>query len=139
MVTDPCRSLATNPTNLRILLQSTTKSDYPSTTSRPSFGLQSVSTCPPVDLLSVDLFDLLSMSLPCRTTSTFDFDFTRSTNLDLRLVVDPPRLRLYPVEPPRPSTSTVSRSTSTFTAKLEVGSALIHAPIYKIINPIKLQ
>jgi hypothetical protein len=67
------------------------KSDYQSTTSWPSFGLQSVATHPPVDLLLVDLFDLLSMPLPCRTASTFDFDFTRSTNLNLRLVVDLPR------------------------------------------------
>jgi hypothetical protein len=83
--------------------------DYQLTTSRPSFGLQSVATCPPVDLLLVDLFDLLSMPLPCRTTSTFDFDFTSrltstfdllSIYLDPRPVVDPPRLRPS-VDPPR--------------------------------------
>jgi hypothetical protein len=56
MVTNPCRSLATNPMNLRILLQSTTKSDYQSTTSRPSFGLQSVAT-PTCQPLLVDLFE----------------------------------------------------------------------------------
>jgi hypothetical protein len=88
-----------------------------SNTSQPSFSLQLVATHSPIDLLSVDLFDFLSMPLPCRAASTFDFEFTRSTNFDLRLVVDPPRLRLYLVEPPQPSNLIVSRSTSTFTAK----------------------
>jgi hypothetical protein len=58
-------------------------------------------------------FDLLSISLPCRTLPRlFDFDFTHFDYLDLRLVVDLPR--------PRPltccrstSTSTISRFTST--------------------------
>jgi hypothetical protein len=70
MITDPCRSLATNPMNLGILLQSTTKSDYLSNTSRPSFGLQLVSTHPPVDLLSVDLLSIPSTLTVSRSTLT---------------------------------------------------------------------
>jgi hypothetical protein len=44
MITYPHKSLATNTMNIGILLQSTTKWDYQSTTSQPSFGLQSVAT-----------------------------------------------------------------------------------------------
>jgi hypothetical protein len=103
MVTDPCKSFSTNPTNLDILLQSTI--------SRPSFGLQSVVTRLPVDLLSVDLLELLLMYLPHRSNSTFEFypiepprsltsTFTQLNHLDLRLPVDPPRLQLL-VDPSR--------------------------------------
>jgi hypothetical protein len=85
MVTDPHRSLSTNPTNLGILLWSTTKLDYQSTTNRPSFGLQSVATRPPIDLLSIDVFDLPSITsnstFPNRSTLTFDFHY-QSIHLD---------------------------------------------------------
>jgi hypothetical protein len=83
MVTDPRRSLATNPMNLRILLQSTTKSDYhrlPVDLHSSSVGFHTP-TCRP---LVVDLFNF------CRC-------LYHVNHLDLRL-------RLYPVEPPRPST-----------------------------------
>jgi hypothetical protein len=62
MVTNPCISLATNPENIRIMLQSTTKSDYHLTIDQRSFGLQSVSIFLPIDLSSVDLFELMLMS-----------------------------------------------------------------------------
>jgi len=90
MDTDPHKLLAINPMNLGILLQSTTKSSYQLTIGQPSFSLQSVATSLPIDLLLVHLFNLLFMSLLHRTTSTFEFKFTRSNHLDLRLVVDPP-------------------------------------------------
>jgi hypothetical protein len=86
------------------------KSYYQSTTSQPSFGIQSVTTRPPVDLLLVDLFKLLLIPLPCRPASTFNFDFTRSTNLYLRLIVNLPRPSTCCQST---STSTISRSTST--------------------------
>jgi hypothetical protein len=54
MVTNPHGSIFTNPMNLRIMLQSTTRG--------PSFGIQLVSTFPPINLLLVDLFDLFLMS-----------------------------------------------------------------------------
>jgi hypothetical protein len=80
MVTDPCRSLATNPVNLRILLQSTTKSDYHSTTSRPSFRSSVGFHTPSCRPLVVDLFNLLSMYLPCQpprpSTSTLPTSMT---------------------------------------------------------------
>jgi hypothetical protein len=60
MVAYPCISLATNPTNLGIMLQSTT--------SRPPFSVQSVSTRPPDDLLLVDLFNLLSITSTSTST-----------------------------------------------------------------------
>jgi hypothetical protein len=55
MGTNPCISLDTNLVNLGIMLQLTT--------SRPPVGLQSVSIGDFVDLLSVDLLDLLSITL----------------------------------------------------------------------------
>jgi hypothetical protein len=71
MVVDPHRSLSTNPMNLENLLQ-VTLSRF---TSQPPFSLQLVDMRPPIDLLSVYLFNLLSISfnlnLPSRTTSTF--------------------------------------------------------------------
>jgi hypothetical protein len=102
-IRDPCRSLAKNLTNLGILLQSTIKLDYKSTTIRPSFGLQLVSMCSLFDLLLVDLFEFMSMSmsltssLPGRTTLTFDFDFMQSNHLELRLRLsfDPSRLEFH--------------------------------------------
>ena len=61
MVTDPCRSLATNPTNPNILSQS----DYQSTTSQPSFSLQLVVSHPHFDLFLVDLSLIYStLNLP---------------------------------------------------------------------------
>jgi hypothetical protein len=87
MVTDPCRSLATNPTNLRILLQST-----PSRiTSRLPVGLHSVFSQSPHTHLStscwltsstccqflyhVELPRPSTSTLPGRLTSTFDLLF----------------------------------------------------------------
>jgi hypothetical protein len=113
MVTDPCISLATNPTNPRILLQST-----------PSRVYQSL----PVDLHSVSSRSSHThTSTSCRLTCHryLRLRLYPVDSLDLRLVVDlprlrpvvdPPRLRLV-VDPPRlfdrSSTSTVSRFTST--------------------------
>jgi hypothetical protein len=74
MVTNPCISLATNPANLEILLQSTSKLGYQSTTGWPSFDLYSTVSCPHFDLLLVDF-----------VVDLFDIDFSRSTssNFDL--------------------------------------------------------
>ena len=111
MVTDTHISLDTNTMNLGIMLQLTTKSDYQSTTSRPSFGIQFVTTCPLVALLLVDLFDLMliysTSNLPSRTISTFDFLFM-SLNSSLR-VQTTSTFDLLSI----PSNSTISQSTST--------------------------
>jgi hypothetical protein len=76
MVIYPLISLDTNPINLWILLRSTTKSYYQLITSDPLFSLQSIATRPPIELLSVELFYLMSMysnyPLPDRVTLKFE-------------------------------------------------------------------
>jgi hypothetical protein len=60
-ITNPCRSLATNPANLEILLQSTTKSDYQSAYIRSSVDCHTPACRPLVSWplrLVVDVFVL---------------------------------------------------------------------------------
>jgi hypothetical protein len=111
MVTYPHISLTTNPWNLNILLQSITKLYFQWTTSRPSFGLQSIATLSNFDLVLVDLFYLFSMSLtsnlPGRTTSTFNM-ISIPSNLTLHGQTTSTFVLLL-----IPSILSVSRSTST--------------------------
>jgi len=85
MVTDPCKSLATNLVNLEILLQSTRKSDY-----RLTFIWS---------LVSFHMPDFRPLAgWPIRLAiDIFEFDFTQSNQHEFRL-------RPFPIEPPRPST-----------------------------------
>jgi hypothetical protein len=109
MVIDPLRSLAINPVNLRILLQSTLSRF----TSRLPIDLHYVFSWFPCARLSVDLFDLLSISststLPGRSTSTSDFvSISSNLNLPSRSASTFDLLSIY-------LTSTLpGRSTSTF-------------------------
>jgi len=82
--------------------------DYQSTFIRYSIGCHTP-TCQPLFDWPLRLFvDIFAMSIHL----DFYFEFTWLTNLELRLVVDPPRIHLYLVEPPQPSTC--FQSTSTF-------------------------